>query len=328
MKLPSVAPAARRDIQQADAPLLAEILAGLTAQPKRLHPKFLYDAQGSKLFDRICELPEYYLTRTETRILRERVPAFLRSLGAKPAIVELGSGSSLKTRILLDALQGDATYVPVEISRSHLLMATRELSQSYPRLEILPICADFTQPFRLPHGIDRQPMLVFFPGSTLGNFYRDEAVELLRLMRAIAGANGFVVVGADLRKDPRIIEPAYNDSAGVTAAFNLNVLTRLNTEFGADFDVSAFEHRAPWIAAQSRIEMHLVSTRAQTVQLGEEVLQFARGESIWTESCHKYDCAQFATLAAQAGLTVDDVWIDERQLFSVQVLRGTGQNAS
>jgi dimethylhistidine N-methyltransferase len=320
MKQPSTAPVSRLQARRADASLIEEILAGLTASPKHLHPKFLYDARGSVLFDRICELPEYYLTRTETKILRQQARGFMRALGDDPAIIELGSGSSLKTRILLDALTGPATYVPVEISRSHLNMAADDLKRRYPHLRVLPVCADFTHPFSLPRSIESQRRLVFFPGSTLGNYYRDEAVELLRLMGRLAGPDGQVLVGADLRKDAGIVEPAYNDAAGVTAAFNLNVLTRLNKEFDADFDVNAFEHRAPWVAAESRIEMHLVSHRAQTVRIGEQTIELAQGESIWTESCHKYDCEQFAALAAAAGLAVDEVWTDPERLFSVQRL--------
>lgn len=319
MKLPSTAHT--NTSCSADAPILEEIINGLTATPKRLHPKFLYDARGSVLFDRICELPEYYLTRTETKILRARVPAFVKSLGPNPAIVEFGSGSSLKTRILLDALEGGpATYVPIDISRSHLMMAARELAATYPQLEILPICADFTQPFPLPHGLERQNILVFFPGSTIGNFYRDEAIGLLKLMRSVAGTSGTVLVGADLRKAAQFIEPAYNDSAGITAAFNLNVLRRLNAEFGADFNVAAFEHHAPWVAAHGRVEMHLFSKRHQTVHIGGRAIEFKAGESIWTESCHKYDREQFASLAAAAGMKVNEVWTDEAELFSVQIL--------
>ncbi len=321
MKKPSTSPVSRLEAHRADASLIEEILAGLTATPKRLHPKFLYDAHGSVLFDRICELPEYYLTRTETKILQHYAPDFMRSLGANPAIIELGSGSSLKTRILLDALTGPATYVPVEISRSHLNMAAEDLRQRYPHLQVLPVCADFTHPFSLPQSIDSQRKLVFFPGSTLGNFYREEAVQLLRLMGRLAGEDGQVLVGADLRKDPKIIEAAYNDSAGITAAFNLNVLTRLNNDFDADFDVQTFEHRAPWVAEDSRIEMHLVSKCAQSVRIGEQTIELSANESIWTESCHKYDNSQFAELSAAAGLTVEEIWTDPQELFSVQRLK-------
>jgi dimethylhistidine N-methyltransferase len=302
-------------------PLLTEVFAGLSSRPKYLYPKFFYDARGSELFDRICELPEYYLTRTEISILCEHAPGFVRSLGPGVRLVEPGSGSSLKTRILLDALTPPASYVPVDISRTHLIAAARTLAAQYSHLEILPVAADFTQPFELPQSIAPvNSTLVFFPGSTIGNFDPAESIELLRMMRELAGAGGYVLVGADLRKSPAILEAAYNDSAGVTAAFNLNILARLNREYGADFDLDAFGHHAPWVAEHSRIEMHLVSTRAQRVHIRGVEIEFAAGESIWTESCHKYDCEQFAAMAGAAGLHVREVWMDEGRRFSVQLL--------
>jgi L-histidine N-alpha-methyltransferase len=302
--------------------LLAEILAGLTAQPKYLYPKFFYDEHGSILFDRICELPEYYLTRTETAILAERAPAFIRSLGPGLRLIEPGSGSSAKTRILLDTMRPPASYVCVDISRSHLMMAAQALAQCYPGIEILPVCADFTQPFEIPAGTTAtESTLVFFPGSTIGNFDRAEAIQLLSMMRELAGVQGRVLVGADLRKSPRILEAAYNDAAGVTAEFNLNLLARLNHEFGADFDLGAFKHCAPWVAAESRIEMHLVSLRHQSVHIGGVEIEFVAGESIWTESCHKYTHAQFAAMAREAGLDVEEVWTDKEERFSAQLLR-------
>jgi L-histidine Nalpha-methyltransferase len=302
--------------------LLQEILAGLTATPKFLYPKFFYDERGSLLFDAICELPEYYLTRTETAILNEHAPSFIRALGPGLRLIEPGSGSSAKTRILLDAMQPPASYVCVDISHSHLLAAAKALTQRYPGIEILPVCADFTQPFEIPAGTTPVgSRLVFFPGSTIGNFDRHEAVALLAMMRDLAGMEGHLLVGADLRKAPRILEAAYNDAAGVTAEFNLNLLKRLNDEFGADFDLDAFVHRAPWVEEESRIEMHLVSTRAQTVHIGGAGIEFHAGESIWTESCHKYDRAQFATMAREAQLEVIDVWTDREERFSVQLLQ-------
>jgi len=302
--------------------LLAEILAGLTSRPKYLYPKFFYDERGSLLFDRICELPEYYLTRTETAILAERAPAFIRALGPGLRLIEPGSGSSAKTRILLDAMQPPASYVCVDISRSHLMTAARALTERYPGIEILPVCADFTQPFEIPAGTAAvQSTLLFFPGSTIGNFDRSEAIALLAMMRGLAGAEGRVLVGADLRKSPRILEAAYNDAAGVTAEFNLNLLARLNHEFGADFDLSAFMHRAPWVEEHSRIEMHLVSACRQTVHIGGAEITFESGESIWTESCHKYDRAQFAALAREAELGVEEVWTDKEECFSAQLLQ-------
>jgi dimethylhistidine N-methyltransferase len=302
-------------------PLLTEVFAGLSSRPKYLYPKFFYDSRGSELFDRICQLPEYYLTRTETSILREHAPPFVRSLGPGIRLVEPGSGSSLKTRILLNALTPPACYVPVDISRTHLLAAARTLAAQYSHLEILPVAADFTQPFELPQSVaPTGRTLVFFPGSTIGNFDPAESIELLRMMRRLAGEDGLVLVGADLRKSADVLEAAYNDSAGVTAAFNLNILARLNREYGANFDLGAFEHRAPWVEEHSRIEMHLVSRRAQRVHIRGVEIAFAAGESIWTESCHKYDCEQFAAMADAAGLHVREVWTDAARQFSVQLL--------
>jgi dimethylhistidine N-methyltransferase len=298
----------------ASDPLLAEILTGLTAPQKYLYPKFFYDEHGSELFDHICELPEYYLTRTEQSILEAHPPRFIR-------LVEPGSGSSLKTRVLLNALVAPAAYVPVDISRSHLLAVAESLVTRYPCIEILPVCADFTQPFDVPEAtIPIRRTLVFFPGSTIGNFDHDEAIELMRMMARIAGHDGLVIVGADLRKSPAALEAAYNDAAGVTAEFNLNLLARLNREYGADFDLDAFEHRAPWVERDSRIEMHLVSRRAQRARIGGADIVFEAGETIWTESCHKYDCEQFAAMAAAAGLKVREIWMDDEQRFSVQLL--------
>ncbi len=309
--------AAARDADQ----LLAEIVAGLCARPKYLYPKFFYDERGSALFDRICELPEYYLTRTEISILRAHAPRFIRALGPGVRLVEPGSGSSQKTRILLSALTPPAAYVPVDISQSHLMNAARALTVQYPHIEILPVGADFTQPFELPQpSVPVRSTLVFFPGSTIGNFDHAEAIELLAMMARLASNDGFVLVGADLRKPRATLEAAYNDAAGVTASFNLNLLARLNREFDAHFDLSAFEHRAPWVEEQSRIEMHLVSTRAQRVHIRDTEIAFEAGESIWTESCHKYDCEQFAAMAAAAGLRVRDVWMDDERQFSVQLL--------
>lgn len=305
----------------AEGELLREVLAGLHENRKRLHPKYFYDDRGSKLFDRICKLPEYYLTRTETAILKSRLPAFARTLGYHARVVEPGSGASTKTRILLDALLAPAAYLPVDISPTHLESAAKALRKRYPSLEVLPVCADFTQPFELPagsHPFDRT--LVFFPGSTIGNLEPKDAIHMLNTMGRIAGRYGAVIVGADLKKDPKVLEAAYNDKKGLTAEFNLNILAHLNRRFDADFDLDAFAHYAFWNPRASRIEMHLVSERAQVVTIARTRIPIARDESIWTESCHKYDNAQFKTMARQAQLKVDDLWMDEDEKFSVQLL--------
>jgi dimethylhistidine N-methyltransferase len=303
---------------------LAELLAGLRARPKHVAPRFLYDEAGSTLFDRICELPEYYPTRTETAILRENLGAIVASIGERALLVEPGSGSSTKTRLLLEALPTPAAYVPVDISREHLLRAAARLAAEHPGLEILPVCADFTAEFPLPLPRRRAPARVvfFFPGSTIGNFEPDAAARLLARLRKAAGRRGGLLVGVDLVKSAEVIERAYNDAAGVTAAFNLNLLAHLNREFGADFDLAAFRHRAAWDPARERIEMQLVSLRAQAVHLAGTTLRFEAGEPLRTEYCHKFRVADFGALARRAGWSSVDVWTDADRLFSVHYLVG------
>lgn len=305
----------------ADWLLVEQVLAGLRSTPKRLSPAYLYDQRGSQLFEAICELPEYYLTRTETGILARYAAQMAECIGEQALLLEPGSGSSRKTRLLLDALADLAAYVPVDISRTHLLEAARALQAAYPRLEVLPVCADFTQGFTVPPS--RRPpsrVVVFFPGSTLGNFDAAEAIRLLELMRRAAGAGGGLLVGVDLAKDPAVLERAYNDAAGVTAAFNLNLLVRLNRELAADFDPGSFRHEAVWMPVESRIEMHLVSARRQSVHLAGESVEFAAGERLVTEHCHKYSAESFASQARTAGWTPRRSWRDARGYFSVQYL--------
>lgn len=305
----------------ADWLLVEQVLAGLRGTPKRLSPAYLYDRRGSQLFEAICELPEYYLTRTETAILARHAAQMAGCIGERTLLLEPGSGSSRKTRLLLDALPDLAAYVPVDISRTHLLEASRALQAAYPLLEVLPVCADFTQGFTLP--ASRRPpsrVVVFFPGSTLGNFDAADAIRLLELMRRAAGPGGGLLVGIDLVKDPAILERAYNDAAGVTAAFNVNLLVRLNRELAADFDPGSFRHEAVWVPAQGRIEMRLVSIRRQTVHLGGESVEFAAGERLVTEHCHKYSAESFADQARTAGWTPRRSWTDARGYFSVQYL--------
>jgi len=310
-----------RDLHPAHEPLIADVLNGLRQTPKKISPMYFYDAHGSVLFDRICELPEYYPTRTEMRILQQHGRDIARCVGDDALLVEFGSGSSMKTRLLLDELPGLAGYVPVDISRSHLMNAAQGISASYPDLEVLPICADFTRPFLLPkprREVSR--VVVFFPGSTIGNFDPPAAQSLLKVMRGIAGIDGGLLIGTDLVKDPDVLVRAYDDAAGVTAEFNLNVLRRFNREMGADFDLTHFQHRAVWNAAASRIEMHLVSLRDQVVTLAGETIEFAAGESIVTEHCHKYTVPGFAVEAARAGWRASARWLDDRGYFSVNYL--------
>jgi L-histidine N-alpha-methyltransferase len=296
-------------------------LDGLRQSPKQLSPVWFYDELGSTLFDSICELPEYYVTRTEVQIMQDHISEIAQALGPRVALIEYGSGSSLKTRLLLDRLENLASYVPIDISRDYLLETARTLANDYPTLQITPVVADFTQPFDLPVEIAAaQRRVVYFPGSTLGNFERAQAVRVLSGMRTLIGRRGAVLIGIDLKKDPQILERAYDDAAGVTARFNLNALRHINRELGADFDLTAFEHRALWNEDQSRIEMHLVSKRDQVVHLGDEEVAIGRDEHLRTECCHKYTLEGFAELAAEADLAVSTVWTDSERQFSIQLL--------
>ena len=304
-----------------DAELTAQVLQGLAQRPKRLSPTYFYDAHGSALFELICRQPEYYLTRTELAIMRQYGAQIAQRIGSRALLLELGSGASLKTRILLDRLPDLAAYVPVDISRSALGTATRSIRESYPKLEVLPVEADFTRPFALPAArVEEARTIVYFPGSTIGNFDAGPAVELLALARSLAGSGGALIIGIDLVKDRELLLRAYDDAAGVTAAFNLNILERLNRELGADFDARGFRHAAVWNAAASRIEMHLVSLISQSVPLGGEEIEFAAGEPIVTEHCHKYTVSSFGALATRAGWRVRASWSDERRFFSVLYL--------
>jgi dimethylhistidine N-methyltransferase len=300
---------------------LADVLDGLTRPHKTLPCKYFYDERGSALFERICELPEYYPTRTELGILRRHAGAMAAALGPRCLLVEYGSGSSTKTQLLLERLVRPAGYVPVDISREHLLRSAAALSARHPGLRVIPVCADFTQPFALPRVPGALRRAAYFPGSTIGNFAAAEARKFLTQVAEQCGSGGALLIGADLRKPRAILEPAYDDARGVTAEFNRNLLRRINRELGADFDCAAFDHRAFWNAAEGRVEMHLVSRRDQVVELAGRRIPFARGESIHTESSHKYDLAGFAELARSAGFEVERVWTDDAALFSVQLLR-------
>ena len=315
-KHPSTIPAPSRT----DA-LTNGVLEGMRKHPRQLSPVWFYDELGSFLFDSICELPEYYLTRTELQIMRQHAPDMAHHIGPDAAIIEFGSGTSMKTRELLTQLESPAAYVPVDIARDHLLAAASAIARDYPTLRVIPICADFTRPFDLPaHVHTARRRVVYFPGSTLGNFDQDAARDLLQRMRQITGKNGAVLIGIDLKKDPRVLERAYNDRAGVTAEFNVNALRHINRELGTDFDLDAFEHVAVWVENQSRVEMHLVSKRDQDVHVGDETVHIDKGEHLTTEFCHKYTLESFADLAATAGLSVSRVWMDPAKQFSVQLL--------
>lgn len=314
-----------QDFHPARKDMLADVLRGLTAPEKWLSSMYFYDERGSQLFDEICELPEYYPTRTELSIMEANIDEMRRLLGPRAMLVEFGSGSSLKTRILLERMDDLVAYMPVEISREHLMHSAEQLHQRFPGIEILPVCADFTQDFDVSSPTN-PPLrtIVYFPGSTIGNFDPDDALALLKRMARVAGTGGGVLIGVDLEKDVATLERAYNDAAGITAEFNLNILSRLNRELGANFDLAAFSHKAIWNEARHRIEMHLVSMNDQVVNIRGREIRFREGETIHTESSYKFTLARFEALAAQAGLTVERIWTDERKLFSVQFLAVSG----
>lgn len=305
----------------ADERLSSTVLSGLQASPKRLSPIWFYDEAGSALFDRISELPEYYVTRAEIEIMRSHAQEMAGLIGPDAALIEYGSGSSLKTRILLDALVSAFVYVPVDISRAHLQRAADALALDYPRVSVEPLCADFTAEIELPPLVRAASRrIVYFPGSTIGNFERADAIQLLRAIRGIIEPGGAALIGVDLRKSVDVLLRAYDDSQGVTAAFNRNSLRHLNRILNADFDVSVFEHRACWSECDSRIEMHLVSQIPQVIRIDGVSVWFARGESLVTEYSHKYSLQSFAQLAGGAGLHIQTIWTDKAEQFSVQLL--------
>lgn len=300
---------------------LAEIVRGLSRDQKMISPKYFYDERGSQLFDAITELPEYYLTNTELGIMRDNIDEIVALVGKQASLIEFGSGSSLKTRILLEHLSELAAYVPVDISDEFLQQSAQQIREEFPHIDVHPVVADFTKPFKLP-----QPMVtpvrnvVYFPGSTIGNFEVDTAMDLLHVMHHEAGAGGALLIGVDLQKNPQIIEDAYNDSAGITAQFNLNMLTHLNRDYGANFDVDEFKHSAHYDADAGRVVIEVVSTRDQSFEIGDTAFKVADGEAILTEYSHKYTLDGFAAMAKQAGFSVQTVWTDAEQLFSVQFL--------
>ncbi|MEL7538035.1 MAG: L-histidine N(alpha)-methyltransferase [Pseudomonadota bacterium] len=298
---------------------LLEIIASLSRPQKFLSPKFFYDQRGSELFDQITEQTEYYPTRTELGIMQDNIAAIKKAIGADASLIEFGSGSSYKTRFLLEHLEDLAVYVPVDISEDFLIATAKDLAKDFPNLEILPVAADFTREFDLPQP-KRMPArnVVYFPGSTIGNFMPDAALELLKVMRAEAKDGGALLIGVDLKKDRAPLEAAYNDAAGITAEFNLNMLVRINREFDANFDVDAFSHRAIYNEVLGRIEMHLISDKAQSVSIGGERFDFDKGEYILSECSHKYAPVEFGAMVERAGFRVSEVWVDKDRLFSVQ----------
>lgn len=295
------------------------VLEGLRKPQKQIPSKFLYDERGSKLFDRICEQEEYYPTRTEMAIMRDHAEAMAEAVGPGARLVEYGSGSSRKIRILLDHLEDLAAYVPVDISRIHLVEAAEALAADYPDVPIQPLCADYTTAFELPTP-PRPPARTvgYYPGSTIGNFRPEDAKAFLRRVAEVVGADGGLLIGVDLQKDVDVLEAAYNDAAGVTAAFSKNLLHRMNRELDATFDPDRFEHLSVWNEEEGCIESHLRSTTDQTVTVAGKRISFEEGETIHTEYSYKYTLDEFADLVGEAGFSVEQVWTDERDYFSVQ----------
>lgn len=297
-----------------------DVIDGLSREKKSLPCKYLYDKRGSEIFDKICELDAYYPTRTEISIMEASGAEMADAIGPNALIIEYGSGSSLKTPLLLKQLHEPAGYVPVDISGEHLEEAANRINAQFPSLKVMPVCADFTQPFDLPPEADQNaPRVVYFPGSTIGNLTRDAARDLLRTMYTETDG-GKVLIGVDLEKESKILERAYDDEEGVTAAFNYNLLRRMNRELDADFDLDAFDYEATYNADAARVEMHLVSRQKQEVSIGDKSVAFEPNELIHTENSHKYSPARFAALVGTAGWRVEKVWTDPRKLFSVQLL--------
>jgi dimethylhistidine N-methyltransferase len=310
--------AALFDVAPAKLSFLEETIAGLSQSPRTLPCKFFYDERGARLFQKICELPEYYITGTELKILRLHGAEIASMLGSRIELIGLGTGAGTKTRILLEELHEPAVYVPIDISKEQLKKSTARFQRNFPRLEILPVCADYLEPFELP--LPRRPSsrsVVYFPGSTIGNFEPGAATEFLRRLIDLSGDGGGLLIGVDLQKEPHVIEAAYNDSAGVTAKFNLNLLARANRELGADFDLLLWTHCAIYNSAAGRIEMYLISETDQSVRIEDRQFYFQAGEKILTEYSYKHTPEGFAALARKAGFEFEKMWNDEARLFGL-----------
>lgn len=304
--------------------ILDEILHGLKKPQKELPSKLFYDERGSKLFEQICGLEEYYPTRIETSIMQHNIHDMVDLIGPGSMLIEYGSGNSAKTRVLLDHLPEMAAYVPVDISRDHLFKTADSLKDIYPELTIMPVWADYNNIFELPP-IDKQDFhpLAYFPGSTIGNFYPKQAVDFLKNIAALVGPGGGLLIGVDLQKDTEVLNQAYNDCKGVTAAFNLNMLRHINLEFGTDFDLNQYQHLALYDQQKGRIEMYLISQIDQVVHVADKVFDFKEGERILTEISYKYSLGGFSEIASAAGFVVETVWKDPENYFSVQYLRAS-----
>ncbi|MBO0696047.1 MAG: L-histidine N(alpha)-methyltransferase [Verrucomicrobia bacterium] len=304
--------------QAATSDLLADVTTGLSSDPRELACKYFYDERGAALFQKICEQPEYYITRTEIDILDRHRAEIASQLGPNIELIGLGTGAGTKTRILIEALNKPAVYVPVDISEKQLRKSTALFQKIFPNLEILPVCADYLQPVVIPSSRHKAARnVVYFPGSTIGNFEPDEAVEFLRRIANVSCQGGGLLIGVDLQKDRNVIEAAYNDKAGVTAQFNLNLLARINRELGADFDLTRWQHHAIYNSEAGRIEMYLISAADQTVHIADQEFHFRTGERILTEHSYKYSPEGFIALAGKVGFDFVKLWTDDARLFGV-----------
>lgn len=311
------------DLNPSRSDFLNDVVEGLKQNPKRLHPKYLYDEKGSQIFDKICDLQEYYPTRTEISILNENSKNIEDLLEDKTALIEFGSGSSIKIRHLLEDTNKIKAYLPIDISKEHLIQAAEQIQINYPKLPVVAICADYTQLESFPEIEEAKSLekAVFFPGSTIGNLNKDEAIELLRNTHQWIGEGGLMILGIDLIKETSTLIKAYDDSKNVTADFNLNILTRINRELGGNFDIDSFEHEARFNPEKKRVEMHLVSQKDQKVTIDKFNFTFEKGESIHTESSHKFELNQFAEIAKAANFTMQDYFSDASRKFAVCILK-------
>ena len=312
------------DLNPPGGDMQREVIDGLLQSPRTIPPKYFYDRRGSELFEAITETPEYYPFRTELALLEEHGAEMATLLGSDCLLVELGSGSSRKIRLLLDALR-PAAYMPVDISRDFLLAAASELAAEYPGLAVHATCADYSRGLELPYSPMELPRAAFFPGSSIGNFEPEQAQQLLQHVARALGPGGHLLIGVDLQKDRGVLNRAYNDAAGYTAAFNLNLLSHINRELGADFDLDGFRHCAWYNDIAERVEMHLVSNTIQQVSIGGQRFSFCRGDTIHTENSYKYTCEGFTQMAKAAGFEPVKIWTDEREYFSVHCLKVKGE---
>ena len=311
------------DLGPSEESFLEAVTAGLSSEPKYLPAKFFYDEEGSRLFEKICQLQEYYPTRTEIGLLRKLAPQLRNLLPEGTQLVEFGSGSNDKVRILLEGVGRFDSYVPIDISREYLRAQADELAADFPEISVTAICADYTMDLQLPRHASELPeaRLGFFPGSTIGNMKHDEAISFLSRAAEILGTGAGFLIGADLKKDPAILSAAYNDADGITAAFNFNLLVRINRELGADFDLAAFQHKAFYDDAEGRIEMHLLSLTDQKVTIDGQSFEITQGECIHTEDSHKFTTVEFVALGRSAGLAPEHSWTDDAKLFSVHLFK-------